>query len=335
VRALNFLFAWRWHGSTVRQWLAIACGAWLVSALTGCTGRAFDFSVYSVYSDLNAQPSGRLPFRTGQIVLSEAPGPYGILFTLAPSQFFRFTHSALIVVDQRGQTFVYDMSAEFKPSLATSPAGALRGGLRRTPLADYLAVHLYIEVYEPPVGVDESKVASKIRALEAHGVPFDAAWNFDDHRELYCSEFVVEALAAGGATRPPLIPLSSNPSLLRALRWFGIKSTEVLPAAAIPRGRRIAAFSRWQTRAAAEAYLEAKRELYRRFTPEQQIGNLLSLSGNDVQLRTSVAALLDRAPMLYGEAKELPPEVEMRARVRRLADELLGPFVDAVGNGGE
>jgi hypothetical protein len=264
-------------------------------------------------------------------VLSEAPGPHGILFTLAPSQFFRFTHSALVMVDEKGQPFVYDMSAEFKPSLATTPAGALHGGLRRTPLADYLAVHLYIEVYEPPDGVDEAKVAAKIRELEAQGVGFDAAWDYTDHKELYCSEFVVEALAAGGASRPPLFALNANPSLLRVLRWFGIKGTETLPAAALPRGKRVAAFSRWTTRAASEAYLEAKRELYRRFTLDQKIGSLLSLSGYEVNLRPSVAALLDKAPMLFIDTKEMPPEAELRAKVRRLADDLLGPFADSAG----
>jgi hypothetical protein len=295
----------------------------LGSALLGCAGRTLEYTIHSVYDDPNATPE-RLPFRTGQIVLSEAPGPYGILFTLAPSRFFRFTHSALIVLDAKGDPYVYDMSAEFKPTLASEPAGSLFGGIRRTPLADYVGMHLYVEVFEPPPHVDRQRVAARVAELLSERVKFDAAWDFQEHSRLFCSEFVVEALAAGGASRPPLIPLTENPSLRSVLRWFGVTSVESLPAAALPRERRVAAFSVWPTRASAEAYLEAKRELYRRFTREQNIGNLLVLDQYDVKLRAPVAEFLERAPRLFATTRVEPPEAELRASIRALADQVLG-----------
>ena len=299
------------------------------AAGAGCTGRVLEYTVHSVYDDpVPGAPKG-LPFRTGQIVLSEAPGPYGILFTLAPDRFFRFTHSALIVTDEAGEPFVYDMSAEFKPTLASEPAGSLFGGIRRTPLADYVGMHLYVEVFEPPAGVDRTRVGAKVNELLGQHIGFDSAWDFHDHRAMFCSEFVVEALAAGGAPRPPLVGLTPNPSLRNVLRWFGVTSLESLPAAALPRERRVAAFSVWPTRAAAESYLEAKRELYRRFTPEQEIGNLLELDHYDVKLRPSVAEFLERAPGLYATAGGEPPDAELRGRVRALADQVLGPYPDA------
>lgn len=294
------------------------------SALLGCMGRTLEYTIHSVYDDPLATQD--LPFRTGQIVLSEAPGPYGILFTLAPSRFFRFTHSALIVLDAQGDPYVYDMSAEFKPTLATEPAGSLFGGIRRTPLADYVGMHLYVEVFEPPPHVDRQRVAARVAELMAAQVKFDAGWDFRDHSRLFCSEFVVEALAAGGASRPPLIPLTENPSLRQVLRWFGVTSVESLPAAALPRERRVAAYSVWPTRAAAEAYLEAKRELYRRFTREQNIGNLLVLKQYDVRLRPAVEKFLERAPRLFASVRAEPPEAELRATVRAFAAEVLGPL---------
>ncbi|HEV8549509.1 MAG TPA: hypothetical protein VGQ57_10785 [Polyangiaceae bacterium] len=293
-------------------------------ALAGCTGRSA-YTIHSVYDDPQASPN-RPPFRTGQIILSEAPGPYGILFTLAPSRFFRFTHSALIVLDPDGQPFVYDMSAEFKPTLATEPAGSLFGGIRRTPLADYVGMHLYVEVFEPPTAVDRNRVAAKVAELMRRKVQFDAAWDFHDPSRMFCSEFVVEALAAGGASRPPLVPLSDNPSLRAVLTWFGVTSVESLPAAALPRERRVAAFSVWPTRVAAEAYLAAKRELYRRFTRDQNIGNLLVLDQYAVELRKPVAEFLERAPRLVAAVTPEPPELELRAKIRALADEVLGPL---------
>jgi hypothetical protein len=298
----------------------------LLAGTAGCTGRMLEYTVHSVFEDPSPDAPRGLPFRTGQIVLSEAPGPHGILFTLAPDHFYRFTHSALIVTDERGEPFVYDMSAEFKPTLATEPAGSLFGGIRRTPLADYVGIHLYVEVFEPPPGVNRARVAARVNELIEKHVEFDSAWDFEDDRAMFCSEFVVDALAAGGAPRPPLVKLTPNQSLRTVLRWFGVTSLESLPAAALPRERRVAAFSVWPTRPAAEAYLEAKRELYRRFTPDQQIGNLLELARYDVKLRPSVAEFLERAPKLYDRVAAEPLQAEMRAQVRHLADCVLGPF---------
>jgi hypothetical protein len=299
----------------------------LLAGSTGCTGRLLEYTVHSVYDDPAPDAPKGLPFRTGQIVLSEAPGPYGILFTLAPDHFYRFTHSALIVTDERGEPFVYDMSAEFKPTLATEPAGSLFGGIRRTPLADYVGMHLYVEVFEPPPHVDRARVSARVRELQGQHIEFDSAWDFHDRHAMFCSEFVVDALAAGGAARPPLVGLTPNQSLRTVLKWFGVTAVESLPAAALPRERRVAAFSIWPTRPAAEAYLEAKRELYRRFTPDQHIGNLLELERYDVKLRPPVAEFLERAPKLYDAVSTGPPEAEMRAQVRALADCVLGPFV--------
>jgi hypothetical protein len=35
---------------------------------------------------------------------------------------------------------------------------------------------------------------------------------------------------------------------------------------------------------------------------------------------------LDRAPALYVATADAPPQAEIRARIRKLADEVLGPF---------
>jgi hypothetical protein len=112
------------------------------------------------------------------------------------------------------------------------------------------------------------------------------------------------------------------------LTWFGVTAVESLPAAALPRERRVAAFSIWPERAMAESYMEAKRELYRRFTDDQNIGNLLELKRYEVNLRPPVAEFLERAPHLYDGVHTLPPEAELRERVRALADSIFGPFAE-------
>jgi hypothetical protein len=232
----------------------------------------------------------------------------------------------MIVLDERGEPYVYDMSAEFKPPLATSPPESLHGGVRKTSIADYVGIHLYVEVFDPPSGVDRRKMAKKVLDIERAGVDFDAHWDFDDDEALFCSEFIVDVLEAGGAPRPPLVGLTENASLRKVLEWFGVESDESLPAAALPREKLVAAFSRWPTRAAGTAYLEAKRELYRRFTPDQSIGDLLELDGLDVKLRPPVQRFLDRAPLLFVSASEAPSDGEIRRSIRELANQELGPF---------
>jgi hypothetical protein len=311
------------HALSRRAFVSLALPAALP---LGCATESFRYSTRAVYSDPTRSMPGRLPFETGQILLSEAPGPHGILFTLAPKRFFRFTHAAVMLVDGRGEPYVYDVSAEFSPSLATTPSGSLDGGVRKTPLTAYVGANLYVEVFDPPAGVDRERMRRKILEIEASGVEFDPNWDFSNGDKLFCTEFMVEVLAAGGAPRPPLVGLTENQSLRRVLEWFGVTAVESLPAAALPREKLVTAFARWDTRAAADAYLEAKRELYRRFTPDQNIGDLLELVGLDVRMRPPVETFLERAPALYASSAAPPGEPEIRAKVQGLADELLGPY---------
>ena len=66
-----------------------------------------------------------------------------------------------------------------------------------------------------------------------------------------------------------------------------------------------------------EAYFAAKRELHRRFTDDQKIGNIWSWSWRGLQLRPQVAAFLDASSLWPHEA------------AADLADEWLGTFVQA------
>jgi hypothetical protein len=182
---------------------------------------------------------------------------------------------------------------------------------------------------EPGAEVDRVKLAARVRNLERQRVAFDPLWDFDDRSKLFCTELVAEALLAGGGAVPAVEPLNPNPSLRRVLSWLGASQETSLPAGTFAaRGRTVAVFSRWPTRAAAAGYFAAKAELHRRFTPDQKVGNLMVLDGQDVALRPEVEAFLDRATALYPAARreEVPPAEEVEDRVRRLADELFGPW---------
>jgi hypothetical protein len=313
-------------GGCSRLWLLCLFAFALAS---GCSTTAL-FHYRVLYSD---PPGDRpaffsIPLETGQIVVSEAPGPHSLMFGLAPATFYRFTHSGIIVIDQRThEPYVYDMSAEFKPTLANSPPDALRGGMRRTPFFDYVGILLYVEVIDPAGKADKTKMVARVEDLWRQKVAFDPYWDFTDSTALFCTEFVSEVLKAGGGQVPALVPLTSNPSLRTVLTWFGARNDMSLPAGTFATGHRVAAISQWGSFAAVNSYFEAKRELHRRFTADQKIGNLMMINGMDVALRPEIAQFLDRAIHLFdGRDANTPADDVITEEVRRLADELLGPW---------
>lgn len=294
-------------------------GALACLLLSACASGAYHTNV--VYSAPAAGADAQ-PFRTGQIVIAESAGPHSLLFGLSTSAFFPFTHAGVIRVDETtGEPWVYDMAAEFRPRFARTPQAALVGGIRRQPLFAYMAGYLYAEVYDPPAAVNRAAMAAHLDQLWRRGVRFDAGWDSDEPDRLFCTELVADVLAAGGAPRPTPVPLTANPSLRTVLQWFGVPDRDVLPAALfgqLPGMQRVAAFSAWRSETAARAYLAAKRELHRRFTPDQRIGNLVGLEGSSLFVRPAVAQLLDAAPRLC-ESQGHPSGATIDAAVSSLA----------------
>jgi hypothetical protein len=277
-----------------------------------------------------------VPLQTGQILLSESPGPYTLLFVLSQQTYRPLTHAAIIVVDEvTGEPWVYEMAAEFKPVFASTMQEALEeGGMRRTPFFDFVAQNVHAEVVDPNPTFDRKALGRKVVEMYEARVAFDPRWDFTDRDALYCTEFVGVVYASFGIPMPALVQSNPNPSIQAFLEWFGVKApTGGLPGGAFAENTRtVAVFSTWGNRAAALAHFEAKRELHRRFTMDQRLGNLLALDGMEMVIRPPVEAFLQRAPGLYPgrHTPDVPPPVEeVRAKVRALADEVLGPFPDA------
>ncbi|MBK8482126.1 MAG: hypothetical protein IPL40_13325 [Proteobacteria bacterium] len=302
---------------------------------TGCThggAAGAPLHVLAVAPARGPQPAPNqlgLPLRTGQIVLSEAPGPYRLLFGLSTRHFWRFTHSALLVVDE-GEAFVYDFAGEYKPVFARSPAAGIRGGLRKTPLWDYVRAHLYVEIVEAPLqpgrqALDRARVLQRLRAIERAKLPFDAAWDLEDHHAYFCTEFLAEVLGPAGAALPALDDLTDNPSLRRVLSWYGMRSPRTLPAGAFYAAeRRVAAFSLWPSATEAEAYFAAKAELHRRFTPQHRVGDVFRLVGHDLTVREPIEAFLKAARERFARNSLRPDDPVIAQTIAALARERFG-----------
>lgn len=307
--------------------LVAACA---FAALCGCSTTQSLGSMRVLESKAGPKDAGTffgLPLRTGQIVLSESQGPYALLFSLGPARYFPFTHAAILVMED-AEPFVYDFVGAYKPGFEDRPTDAIRGGIRRLPFFEYCAPNLYVEVLDPPAEVDPSQLVAYIRAIEARDVPFDAYFRWDEHEALFCTEFVEMALRAAGAKPKSLVPVRQNPSLGRLLDWFRVPKDRALPAGLyLDPARFQGALGQFVTRTAAYSYFAAKRELHRRFTDDQVLGNIFSQKGvADLDLRPQIIAFMNRAIHAYDGSRFAPTLAEIDIRVRGIAAEMYGPF---------
>jgi hypothetical protein len=96
----------------------------------------------------------------------------------------------------------------------------------------------------------------------------------------------------------------------------------------------VALVSRWHSRRQVHAYFAAKRELHRRFTPDQPVGNVVSYSAwLGLRLRPTVQAFLaavDAGADAWPEA-EAPQPGALAERVAAIANQHLGPFAPPPG----
>jgi hypothetical protein len=273
-----------------------------------------------------------LPLRTGQIVFTESPDATSFVFSLVPAKFFDFTHAAIVSVED-GEAYVYEVSGEIVTlPLHERVMDNVAGEVHRRPFYEHVAPNLYAEVYDPPAGVDGTKVAAFARAEWQKKTPFDATFDYDDHSKLFCTELVALALEAGGAPKVALQPTNTNPSLRTGMKWLGVPLETALPAGVfLDPARYVGALGQFPSRAAAYAYFEAKREIHRRFTPDQRLGFVFTLHGTGkVDMRPEISNFAVKAIHLFDatDAKDLPApgDPRIRAAVRALATNMFGPF---------
>lgn len=265
-----------------------------------------------------------LPLRSGQILLAEAGNPYSLFFSLATRDYYDFTHAAVLVMEG-GEPFVYEMTGEYKPGFDDRVTDGIEGGCRRTPLLEYARAYLYLEVFDPPAGVDGEAVARWAQEQYRRGVPFDPYFDASEHERLFCTEFVALALEAGGAPPVKPVPLRRHPSLQRLLGWLGVPRESGLPAGLLADpARSVAALGQLPSLGAARGYFAAKRELHRRFTRDQRLGNVFALDGAQLSLRRQLVVFLEGAVNLIHEADDDPDAGEIDRRVQELAARLFG-----------
>lgn len=264
--------------------------------------------------------------RPGQLVASEQGSAQGLFLSLFAAEPHDFVHTGMVVADPDG-LFVYETNGFLRAEIGGTPAQRVAGGARRVPWDEFVGGQRFVAVFDPPAGLDVDRAIGWLR--ERLGTPFDLRFDPRDDAALYCSELTAKALAAGGAP-PPLAPFNTNASLGAVRDWIGsIADGLYVPPAITGPGPPVALVSRWHSRRQIHAYFAAKRELHRRFTADQTLGNVIGYSPwRGLRLRPPVQGFLaavDAAAEDWPEA-EAPDTAALAARVAVLARQYLGVF---------
>jgi hypothetical protein len=234
-----------------------------------------------------------LPLRQAQIIVIERGTAQSFVMALLAEQYFPYTHAGLVVLDD-GEPYVYESFAVLKPRLRGRPTRDAGGGVQRVPLASFLRRKGTIAIHDAPPGVDREAVVAFARARLAARTPFDEFFDARDAHAVYCTEFVARALEAGGAPPYPGIPVTANASARKLLDWLEVRAPRLLLAGEVLRDtRRRVLIDQWHTREQIDSLAARRRELHRRFTRDQRLGNVVRFGGWSLQWQPQLARYLD------------------------------------------
>lgn len=256
-----------------------------------------------------------LPIESGQIIVSEQPGPESLFLSLSSQRYAPWNHAGVVVVED-GDTYVYESFGSYFPMPWERPNDRMGGGVRRVTLETFLQRNSISAVYETPASLDSAAVVAFVREHRRLHTGFDGRFDDRDPSRFYCTELVARALEAGGAPVFRGGPFTGNRSMRVALDWLRMNSPDLLIAGDIvAEFRRVALLSAPYSEAEIAAYFELKRELHRRFTADQRLGDVFAWTGSQLRVRSQIAAYFD-AGMSGG------------VDARTLASQVFGPLED-------
>lgn len=302
---------------------------WLVLlalfTLVGC--KSFEPARYRTVESVRVGPVDLfhgLPVETGQIVVNEKPGGVSLFLSLVGEHFEPWVHAGIVVIED-GRPWVYEAFGLMMPNLSGSPNDGMRGGVRRVTLESLIMRGGYVEIHDPPAGVDRQHMAEFARQHHRVRTPFDAYFDASDSTRLYCVEFVARALEASGGMPVASVGVNRNASLRVALDWLKIDADSLLLAGSLVASqRRVIRISREDTPEQMAFYFAMKRELHRRFTADQRLGSLLQWRRQSLRLRAAVAQYYD-AGMAELAADTGAISADMQGAAADLAERMFGP----------
>jgi len=299
--------------------------------VAGCQAiNTASFATWNVSTDAVRAPAQLtyhgIPLHSGQIVASEQGSPQSLFLSLMIADPYPWVHSAVISIEN-GTPWIYEAQGNVQPTWRGPPTRNIGGGVRRVALDTFIRRQRFVGIYEPPPQVDSARVAAYAGGRYLARTPFDPYFDLTDSSKVYCSEFTMLALTAGGAPPRRLSMFSPNRSVRVVTDWLEIEPNQIVAAGAlVADARRVALISARDTQAQVEAYFDMKDELHSRFTVNQKLGNVLSFSPiTMLDFRPEVRRYVNQVNAEARQWNGLSAQ-EIGDRVRALAIEAFGPY---------
>jgi hypothetical protein len=312
-----------------RRFACLACAL----LLAGCAGQpARELTVVRgpVGDQARSVTFRGVPLASGQIVLSEQGSAMSLFYALGLRDFLPFSHAGVLLIED-GAPFVYDAAGQLAFNPFGPPTDAIHGGIRRRALAEIIDGQGVVAIYEPPPGAHPGKMVTFAWKSVLAGHDFDPYFDDRENARLYCTEFVALAVRQAGGEPPAPVPMRRNASMAIALGWLGVSAPNILAAGsyAAPE-RHVATFSSRWTAAEIGAHFAFKREMHRRFGPDQKLGALYRWNGWEVDYRPDVEAFRARLMAHALERKDsTTPDGIAQADMDTLAVRLAADFFEA------
>lgn len=298
--------------------------------LTGCsTINPNTFSTFEASDRSDSLKTSRdkinyhgVPLRSGQILVSSGFTPLNFLLSLTDTEFYPYTHAGIISIEQ-GEPYLYHAIAEVRPLARGSIMDKTKGKIARISLSKYLNDKTVVAIYSlssPELGKSMADFAIK---SYKDGLPYDALFDETDRTKVYCTEFIVQAIESSGGKPIFLRPRSRHPSIDAIYSGLGIKSIKhYFVRDILTDASPVALFSKTLTREQIDLYFALREELYRRFTPDQKMGNIMSWTGLGFAFREPVTVFVDRG--LKQDFRKRRYDETWREWVSALANEVFG-----------
>lgn len=282
---------------------------------------ASSLAVESVNMKHSQTGSWKKHLRTGQILTTESTDPLQLFTLLGAEKFSPFVHIGIIeVVDKK--IYVYDTTANIGKYYleGKSPSDTMQGNVRRQELQSFLHYAKTINIFSPPPGVNTKKFIAFVKQHWIAKTPFDPYFNLSENTKLYCSEFIALAIKQAGGPEYAPATMRHNPSLNVVRRWMKIETPQFLfPYNLVEPKNWLGTISINFSKHGVLIDRLVKYELYRRFTSNQKIGNLLKLNGTEITVKEPIKRFASEAHKLSVDGLNA-----LSQKIRKIADKTLG-----------
>lgn len=265
--------------------------------------------------------------RSGHILTTESADPLHLPTMLGSDRFSPFIHLGVVEVAPSG-IYVYDATATIGKYFLTgqSPSDTMEGSVRRLTLQAFLDYFKVVNIYAPPQSVDTDRLVTFLRQHWIAKTPFDPYFDLDDSSTLYCSELIALGLEQSGGKRYTPAAMRHNPSLEVVRHWMKISTPKFLfPYQLTEPHNWLGTISLDDSSQTVLIDRLVKYELYRRFTSNQKIGNILQLNGSKLTIRPAIQRFTTQAHGLSSDPQYTNASLDEIARaIRTIADTTMG-----------